>query len=215
MFKLKKYSKQYNKKYIVAFLSFAIVWSFGFSKAYKSWDSVVYNNPKQPKRHLASISSQLDLSNVSAIYPDVFDEQNVLNKAYVIETKNATQIYLGHISASSSFIKLVCSNYSHLKLTLRSADININGEALTMTLTSLCNVSKNIRFIDPINIPVSKIKKNEITDFKNKKITLKNAYFLQMSSEWLVTKISFFSKTGSFTEKFSVVAANPFAISLR
>lgn len=202
-------------KYSVGVVTVIGLWSFSFFQGYQSWDGVVYNYLKSPKRQLASISSKLDLSNVAAIYPEVFETQNVIDKAYVIEQKNFTQIYLGHISTDKSVSNLVCAHYSHLQLTLQSSDININGDPIQMKLTALCNVSKNINFIDPINLPVVKIKKLDNNIFKNNEIFLENAYFLHMSSEWLITEINFFSKQGRSLPYFSIKALQSFPISLQ
>lgn len=191
------------------------LWSFSFLQGYNSWDGVVYNNPKNPKRQLSSISTKLDLSNVVAIYPEVFEKQNLTDKAYVIERQSLTQIYLGHISTNNSTNNLVCANYSHLQLRLHSSDVNINGEPLEMKLTALCSVSTNVNFIDPINLPITKIKKLESNNFKNNEIFLENAYFLHMSSEWMITEVAFFSKKGRSLPKFSVKAVQPFEVNLQ
>ncbi len=191
------------------------LWVFSFFQGYKSWNGVVYNNPKNLNRQLASISSKLDLSNVVAIYPEVFEKQNITSRAYIVEKKNIIQIYLGHISTDKSVDNLVCANYSHLQLTLQSADISINGEPLEMKLTALCNVSKNINFINPINLPVDKIKKASSNNFKNDKIYLKNSLFLSMSSDWSISEINFFSKKSRSSQKFSIKIDNPFEFNIK
>lgn len=202
-------------QYSLSILVVTGLWSLGFFQGTKSWNAVVYNSSKKPQRHLASISSKLDLSNIVAIYPEMFEKQSLVDKAYVIENQNITQIYLAHISTNSSAIKLVCRNYSHLQLILHASDVNINGEPLEMKLTGLCNVSKNINFIDPINLPIAKIKKLESSNFRNDEIFLENSYFLHMSSEWMITKVNFFSKKGRSLPNFSVKATQPFEVNLQ
>ncbi len=191
------------------------LWSFGVFQGHESWNGVVYNNFTKPKRQLASVSSHFDLSKLVSIHPEVFEQQSLVDRAYVTEKQNGLQLYLGHISMDSSVSNLVCEHYSHLQLVLHSSNVSFSGDPIEMRLTALCNVSKNINFIDPIFIPISQIKKTKGSHFKNKSIFLKNAYFLHMSSEWLIKKISFFSKKGRSLPKFSVKAERPFGITLQ
>lgn len=201
-------------KYSFSFAMIASVWSFSFMQGSQSWSGIVYNQSSKSKRHLASVSAKFDLSNVTAIYPEIFEKQNLFDRAYVTESESATHIHLGHISIRSSAINLACENYSHLQLILKASDININGEPLEMKLTSLCKVSKNINFIDPISLPLAEIKKLDSNNFQNKDVFLENSYFLHMSSEWMITQVNFISKSGRSLPKLSIKAMQAFEVNL-
>ena len=210
---------QSQKKRLRKSLALMLLWGgvcgiAGIWSAQTSWDGVVYRLSKSQKRSLASIDLPYNPSDVKALSPKMFKDSYVFEHAFMETSLSHIVFHLGHIviQKPSSEKVLACDEYSQIQMNVQSTDVVINGEYPTITITAPCLVSRDIKKIDPIAIPIAEVLEFDQKKFVKNNLTIREHHFFRWSTQWQLKSVVFLTKRRNQLQKYEVKGNLPFHI---
>ncbi|MBC86339.1 MAG: hypothetical protein CL677_04090 [Bdellovibrionaceae bacterium] len=178
-----------NLKYLAAFFVFLVGGMFGHRIAINSWDGLVYVYVQHDgNRYPAAVESKYDFSNLRGSALDAASQRRLLSHAKMVTQPGQIGIELGHFvqRGNKGLKEFACNSFDSVEMEFRASNMMVSGSVPTMKIEGSCKFTKTLDRIDPIWIPISKIKTekpgNSVLEYwENERVTVS---FENMGGEW-------------------------------
>lgn len=179
-----------NSRFLLAALVVFAGGYVGYKVIQKSWGGLVYVyvDSQDGSRQPAAVKSKYDFSNLKGGALDQASKQRLLSHAKVVVRKGEFGIELGHFvrKGKKGYKEFACSSFDGVELQFQATNESVSGHAPTMKVEGNCQFSKNLNRIDPIWIPIARIKNekpgNVVLEYWDEgKITV---MFNHMGGQW-------------------------------
>ena len=201
-------------KFYISFISFFLLFYFGWCISQYSWDGNVflYLDNIEPSstvnaRHIASVEKKMEILKEGRM-----DSQNTLVQSSQINNQeDIIQFYLGHflVKSAGGGSVLACQKYQTVDMTFIAAGVSFHGHVPKMVLKASCRFNlKQPLQMGPFIVPKRKIIQSPLNRqlFKEDNDTLLfTDVHIEWPEKWVLSQVRFISdeKEKDFTVVFT------------
>ncbi|MEZ4871783.1 MAG: hypothetical protein R2827_05945 [Bdellovibrionales bacterium] len=161
----------------------------GHKVVMQSWDGTVYVFLQSDGNRIpAAVNSKYDFSNLRGSALANASQERLLSHAKIVSEPGQIGIELGHFvrRGQKGLKEFACTSFDSVELEFRSTSLFVHGHPPTMKIEGNCKFTQTLDKIDPIWIPIAKIKGekpgNVVLEYWDKgKVTIT---FDNMGGQW-------------------------------
>jgi hypothetical protein len=207
---LMKFTRKPYKKIIQALILILVMYACALTDIEKKFGprNPASNTFNSESRSPASIQKVFDFSYLqgSALLSAAKDRLSSSIFIVTSDDKSHVTITLGNyvLKSDSSQRDFACGFYDRLTFLFEAEGMSVDGEKPTLSIESGCEVGSNINFLNPITVPIAKLKSEAPTNTEFKFFDSRTPTKIQLSAnlqswptKWVLTEVKMTHSTFS------------------